>query len=215
MTLTDTLERVRVAYRAAMPTHRLSRYIGQAVQIPTYTSVPERLLLFEEAIATLRNERASARLLEVGSYLGASAVVLAEALRWMDRGDDGRVCCIDTWHNDAMTEGHRDTWDQFLDNTAPWKNLIMPLRGSSTQVRFPEDRPLDLVFIDGDHSYEAARADVDRFESLVADEGRLVLHDHRSKPGVTRVLGEILSGGGWVIHRCVESIVSLRRVGAG
>lgn len=212
MTLTDTLERVRVAYRAAMPQHRLHRYVGAAADIFTYTSVAERLLLFEEALASLRVEGAGGRMLEIGSYLGASAAVLGEALRWADHGTQGRVYCIDTWNNDAMTEGHRDTYGQFLSNAGPWSDLIIPLRGKSTEVDVPTDQRFDLVFVDGDHSYEAARADVARFEPMVAAHGRLVLHDHCSKPGVTRVLGEILSSGDWVIHRCVESIVSLRRV---
>lgn len=213
MAIADTLERVRVAYRAAMPMHRLNRYLGPAAHIYTYTSAPERLLLFEEALATLRCGNASGLLLEVGSYLGASAAVLAEALRWERRTAEGRVYCIDTWENDAMSEGRCDTYEQFLGNTARWRQLIVRLRGPSIEVELPTDRSLDLVFIDGDHSYEAARADVDRFAPRVAQGGRLVLHDHRSKPGVARVLGEMLSGGDWVIHRCVESIVSLRRMG--
>ncbi len=211
-TLTNTLERVRVAYRAAMPKHRLHRYVGRASEVFTYTSVAERLLLFEEALVALRAPGAGGRCLEIGSYLGASAAVLAEAMRWAGHGDAGRVFCIDTWQNDAMTEGQRDTYEEFLRNTADWPGLIVPIRGASTEVDLPTQQSMDLVFIDGDHSYEAARADVERFAPMVADGGRLVMHDHRSKPGVTRVLGEVLTTGQWVIQRCVESIVSLRRV---
>ena len=38
-------------------------------------------------------------------------------------------------------------------------------------------RRVDLLFIDGDHSYEGVRADFELFSPLVADGGLIVLHD--------------------------------------
>lgn len=205
-----TLGRVRASYHAAMPHHRLRRYVGDAADIPTYTSVRERLLLFDEATTVLSLSPQACHIVEVGSYLGASAAVLAEVLR-RERPDNGRLYCIDTWNNDAMSEGVRDTYEQFRANTSRWQDLITPIRSSSTQISLHESLQVALVFVDGDHSYEMVTADINRFAPHIIPEGRLILHDHRSKPGVARALGNLLESGQWVIQRCVESLVSLRR----
>lgn len=201
---------MRSAYRTAMPRHELRRYVGEAAGIQTYCSVNELLMLAEEALDATQQKSSTGHVLEIGSYLGASAVVLGETLR-RTHGSSGWVYCIDTWMNDAMTEGQRDTFTQFSENTARWSDLIKPLRGSSLTVDVPTNAVMDLVFIDGDHSYEGATADIARFAPLMNESGRLVLHDHRSKRGVTRALGELLATGQWEISRCVENIISLRR----
>jgi predicted O-methyltransferase YrrM len=38
-------------------------------------------------------------------------------------------------------------------------------------------RPIDMLFIDGDHSYEGAKKDFQRYHSLVRDGGLIALHD--------------------------------------
>jgi hypothetical protein len=40
-------------------------------------------------------------------------------------------------------------------------------------------RPIGLLFVDGDHSYEACRADVDQWLPFVAQGGYMLLHDSR------------------------------------
>ena len=79
--------------------------VGKAADVKTQTTLAERVLLYEEARAALGKYSA----VEVGSYLGASSAVLAEAMRRGSSSESGRVFCIDTWANDAMSEGKRDT----------------------------------------------------------------------------------------------------------
>lgn len=40
-----------------------------------------------------------------------------------------------------------------------------------------DGRAVDLLFIDGDHSYEGVRADFERYRTLVAPDGLIALHD--------------------------------------
>jgi predicted O-methyltransferase YrrM len=51
---------------------------------------------------------------------------------------------------------------------------------------------LDVLFIDGDHSYEGVKHDLDNYGHLVAPGGRIILHDVLSgyDPGVRQAFDE-------------------------
>jgi predicted O-methyltransferase YrrM len=51
------------------------------------------------------------------------------------------------------------------------------LVGDSHWEEFPEIGELDLVFVDGDHSYEGCRADLDSYFSKLAPGGHVLVHD--------------------------------------
>lgn len=75
------------------------------------------------------------------------------------------------------------------------------LVGDSRTVELPEG-PLDLLFVDGDHSYAGAAADLRRWSPLVRAGGHLVMHDAvdtngygNTYPGVQQALRELLAGG--------------------
>lgn len=184
----------------------LRKVVGAGASIPTFTSAKERMSLFAEATASLQ----VGRFLEVGSYLGASAVALAEALRRSRGMPESRLYCVDTWMNDTMDDGPQSTYDVFLKNTAKWAEYIVPVVGDSRKVELPFQGPCDLVFIDGDHSYESVLSDVNRFGPLVRPGGRLVMHDH-SRPSVGKVLGHLLTTGDWRIVAASRGIISLQR----
>jgi predicted O-methyltransferase YrrM len=66
----------------------------------------------------------------------------------------------------------------------------------------PPPEPLELLFVDGDHSYEGAKADYERWRAFVRPGGHLLFHDAVDAggygnvyPGVARLVAEI--GGGW------------------
>ena len=62
----------------------------------------------------------------------------------------------------------------------------------------PPPRPCELVFVDGDHTYEGARADYLRWREFLAPGGQLLFHDAVDTggygnvyPGVARAVAEI------------------------
>jgi cephalosporin hydroxylase len=64
-------------------------------------------------------------------------------------------------------------------------------------------RPVDVLFIDGDHSYEGAAADFAMYSPLVRDGGLVLFHDIRHNwPGVTRFWSELAA------REPVEEVVS-------
>jgi predicted O-methyltransferase YrrM len=92
-----------------------------------------------------------------------------------------------------MSEGNRDTYAEFKRNTLPYASRIVPIRGMSTDVvdRVAQQAPsIDLLFIDGDHSYEGAKADWESYKHLLKDGSTVVFHDIGWAEGVQRVVRE-------------------------
>jgi predicted O-methyltransferase YrrM len=197
--------------RAGLCLHRATRerYLAwsgavPARPIPTYTTRQELDALYRLA----HGLPAGARVLEIGSYLGASTYALAAGLA--ARG--GTIWCVDTWENQTMPEGPRDTLPGFLENTARFRAMIRPVRKRSDELQAEDAQtPLDLIFIDGDHSYEAVRRDIERVQAWVAPEGVIAFHDATSFPGVGRAVGELLATTEWAIAGQVESLVWICR----
>lgn len=130
------------------------------------------------------------KILEIGSYVGASAACFGAAKK---PGEQSEIYCIDTWQNDAMTEGKKDTYKEFQANIAPFKQWIVPVRGFSTnvieEIRL-KTKTLDLLFIDGDHSYEGAKADWEAYKPFLKSGSVVVFHDCGWAEGVQRVIDE-------------------------
>ena len=163
----------------------LSRYpqLKTALSIESHVTPEERFELF-------RLSKNKNRILEIGSYLGCSAACFGAM---MFRQGKGKVFCIDTWKNDAMTEGAKDTYKEFMENTKEFSQFIVQVRGFSTDVvsdirkQTPE---LDLLFIDGDHSYEGAKNDWDAYKNFLRPGAVVVFHDYGWAEGVKRVIEE-------------------------
>ena len=175
----------------------------EARSIKTYTSNAELAALHSIAKGLAPGSSA----LEVGSYLGASANFIAAGL-----SDPGILYCVDTWQNQTMPEGELDTFQAFKKNTANFTERIRTIRKRSDELN-PGDitAKVAFAFIDGDHSYEAAKADFKRVEPLVDEAGIIAFHDSTSYEGVSQVVGELLSTGKWRIVGMVETLIWIHR----
>jgi glucosyl-dolichyl phosphate glucuronosyltransferase len=122
---------------------------------------------------------------EIGSYLGASTVVIASNLP-----SGGKLYCIDTWMNDAMSEGPRDTFHEFLENTSMLSDKIVPVRLDSAYAARQLPDAIDFLFIDGDHCYDGCRADALAWLPKMKRGGIVALHDVGWAEGVRRVIRE-------------------------
>lgn len=162
--------------------------LKKAFQITSHLTLQERSQLY--LLTKNRN-----RIIEIGSYIGASACCFGAAIK--SRADRGQIYCIDTWNNDAMTEGNRDTWQEFQNNTVDYKEYIVPVRGFSTDVIGQVAtyvKSVDLLFIDGEHSYEGVKADWNAYNGFLKTGSIVVFHDWGWAEGVKRViLQEVLS----------------------
>lgn len=120
-------------------------------------------------------------IVEVGSFKGRSSWTLAKSC-----DPSVKVYCIDLW-DDAFQvkytprEGEPSPgsmYEEFLRNVKDCPNLI-PIRGNSTEIEWPEDRKADLVFIDGDHSSPQVDKDLDVWVKRLKPHGVLAGHDFK------------------------------------
>ena len=102
-------------------------FYRQISQIPTHMTMDEREFLYDAA------SQAACRAVlvaEVGSYLGASACFLASGGMSRIR----KLYCVDTWENDAMSEGKMSTFDAFTRNVSEFSLVIVPLKGRASDM---------------------------------------------------------------------------------
>jgi predicted O-methyltransferase YrrM len=143
---------------------------------------------------------------ELGTWLGASAIPVARAIRrW-----GGTLTCVDTWAGDVHTPDPSRP-------SAPWmlvscaRNIMDAGVGANVRL-IPATtidaaavwtEPIDYLYIDADHSYEAVLADLDVWVPHVK-QGGLILGDdygHHLFRGVRQAWDDFERGAGLVLKR--------------
>lgn len=144
------------------------------------------------AVGTL--DRAPATVVEIGSYCGGSTVVIARAAR--RRAAGVRVYAIEPF----ASEGGRYEWDYeaaFDRNVAEWRlaDTIVKVRKRSTTASAEWKRPIDFLYVDGDHEYDAVVADITHFVPFVRPGGLFAFHDYKpvGKDGVRLAVDELVA----------------------
>jgi hypothetical protein len=191
-----TITRLRLAGECLIP----------HLTVFSHTTERERLALYQLSSSLPFGANA----LEIGSHLGSSALFLCAGLKKRS----GRLYCVDTWMNETMADGIKDTFPSFSKNTEEYAPLITTIRKNSRELR-PFDIPggLDLVFIDGDHAEDQVRADFKTTAALLKLEGFIAFHDVSSNyPGVSVVIGEALASGAWQLAGLVDNLAWIRRM---
>ena len=137
---------------------------------------------------------------EVGSWMGLSAILCANAL--LSKLEfDSRIYCVDTWQgseeHQSVPEVREDRlFHEFLTNVraSGVERFVRPLRGDSPRIAETfADASIDSVFIDGDHSYEGCLADLEAWVPKVRPGGRIAGHDATPDGGVRRAVLEFFA----------------------
>jgi predicted O-methyltransferase YrrM len=160
---------------------RRPRHLREASRIPTHLTEAEKLLLFK------LSRKSATCAVEVGSYLGASSCYIAAG---MLKKKGAKLICVDTWKNDAMTEGTRDTFAEFSSNTAAFGDLIDARRGRSVDLAKSFSGVVDLLFLDADHEYSGVKSDWDSWSPFLKTGAVVAFHDIGWARGVQRVVQE-------------------------
>ncbi len=135
---------------------------------------------------------------EIGSFKGRSTVMLAKVASHYSYGP---VVAIDP-HNSPILFDHKSnpeasSYQDFLNNVhgAGVSEHVEPYAEYSKEVANSWNRPIRILWIDGDHSYEGAKSDLDGFLPHLVPEGVVAFHDALNNfPGPIRVFVEDVLG---------------------
>jgi hypothetical protein len=114
------------------------------------------------------------QIVDLGVDFGYSTLVFANAAR---ENGFGIVTGIDLFEGDGQT-GHRTTHASVLDwIDALGLTNIEIIKGDFKEVSLTWSRQIDILHIDGYHSYEAVHSDFTSWEKFVRDDGIVLFHD--------------------------------------
>lgn len=183
--------------------HTLEDAQALVVDIEGWLSDREARFLYREA------QRASADgvILEIGSFKGKSTVCLAMG---SSEGNKCQVYALDPHvggiEQDMWMKG-RSSFEDFKTNIAKARveDVVTPIIRKSQEAATGWDKALSLLWIDGDHSYEAAKADFQLFSKWLIDGGVVAFHDS-TQGELPRLIVECLGSEGFVKLGLIDSI---------
>jgi hypothetical protein len=123
-------------------------------------------------------------LVELGTQKGASYCAFCEAAKELGTGT--KLFAIDHWEGDHQTGAYaRDTYTILRDHHDPLYGEFSTLLRESFDDARPrfEDGSIDLLHIDGLHTYEAVRHDFETWLPKMSRSGVILMHDTEVRTG--------------------------------
>lgn len=142
-----------------------------AAKVDGWMSMDELLALYTIA----RSLPDHGVIVEIGTWVGRTAIVLASAIR-------KQTFCVDSFdcsgNDQAYNRGPKFApLEQWKVNMAQAGVTPIPLVGTSEKAVQTWTSPIDMLLIDGDHSYEAVSHDFHEWTPFLKEGGVLVLDD--------------------------------------
>lgn len=164
---------------------------------------------------------------EIGVWRGAFSKVL------MSKLEPSQFFAFDIFTGHQLTNWNGLTGHQLFDGLtqrqyferemAGFPNVVTVVEGPSQQtLRDYTDRSFDLVYVDGDHDYDAVKADADLAVEMTKESGFLVfndylLFDHANVAyGIVPVVNDLVVNHGWCVvgyalNHALYSDIALQR----
>ena len=167
-----------------------------------------------------RDGEGTGEVVEIGSWMGRSTAWLAAGCKTATRE---RVHAVDTFAGSAeqqefdVLKSEGTTYHQFAENLerVGLFDYVEPVVASSHDAeRRWDGKPIRLLFIDGDHSYEGVRADFNAWSRHVIVGGVIAFDDVIDKwPGVKRCFEEVTAQGEfWAYGGGIGKVRAVRRL---
>jgi predicted O-methyltransferase YrrM len=179
------------------------RWVCLARQIDGWLAESEGCELFQ--LAKNHTPHFRPRVVELGSWKGKSSVLLAGGLLGKE---NPKLYCIDPFGRDESDDYQRRYYEPLLAGEArPIQEIFLQnmkdcgvakvavaIKGYSFDLAEGWSEPIDFLFIDANHEYEAAARDFRMWSPFVKEGGIVALHDANGAwPGPTRVVEEYLT----------------------
>ncbi len=162
---------------------RFSYYLQASEHIDGWVNIQERVALAQRAYDLPEN----ATIVEIGSFLGKSAIVMAGARKLKG---SGKVHCIDPFdasgddfsvpvYDEIMNAEARTLRERFDDNIgrAGLQDWVEVHVGTAETAVKDWHEPIDMLFLDGDQSREGAMKAYEAWMPFVRKGGVIALHN--------------------------------------
>lgn len=145
--------------------------------------MPDRLVPFEHWVGHipfifwLMKVSKPARFVELGTHRGNSYCAMCQAVATLQLGSTGTA--VDTWQGDVHMEREDGLYEEVSAYHDPkYSAFSTLLRATFDQARpYFSDGSIDVLHIDGTHTYEAVRHDFETWKSAMSDRGIVLFHD--------------------------------------
>ena len=158
--------------------------------------------------------------LDIGTARGFSAIAMSRAM--LDAKLEGHVYTMDVIGHDDPHDWHaakHSTEDPLASGpsarSAIWRRWfpaeatrITPITGRSTQLLrdWPHGR-IDVAFLDGSHTYDDVKAELDMLDGIMADDGVIVLDDVYFGVVIGRVRSRAVSVLCWLALSALRTLL--------
>lgn len=129
------------------------------------------------------------RMIEIGSFIGESTIIFAEHFK--------EVIAIDPFQPDYHKEdptsrfNFDEVYDEYMRRTSPFPNIKTLRLTSDDAVKELNSETYDFIYVDGIHTYEQVKIDIDNYLPLVKEGGIIGGHDYGPHwPGVNKAVDE-------------------------
>jgi predicted O-methyltransferase YrrM len=158
------------------------------------------------------------KVLEIGRYKGGSTLLIAAAMN-----GEGEFWSVDIGAKEARLQGIKTarSFDEQLADASRRLGLKVNIIVGDSRTVEVNTGVVDLVLIDGDHSFEGVKNDFERFGRRVRVGGAILFDDafdegifKTHSDTVGRLVQEIGAGGEFKIVRAVNRMAHLERIRA-
>lgn len=118
-------------------------------------------------------------LVEIGSYTGESSALFAKHFK--------TVICVDPWmggydDNDPASKSNMNIVENEFDKRmSTFSNVLKRKETSEEAQKSFSEGEIDIVYIDGNHTFQAVLKDISLWKNVVKGDGFVAGHDHYSK----------------------------------
>jgi predicted O-methyltransferase YrrM len=133
---------------------------------------PDSQVSARELQMLLKYSRNASVICEIGCYEGKTSVALA-------KNTTGTVYSVDPFFKGRLGIPYGHWIARLHSKRSHTRNLVL-IQGFSKEVAATFNLPIDFLFIDGDHSYDAAKSDWTIWYPKIVEGGMIALHDASS-----------------------------------
>lgn len=154
------------------------------------------------ALADFANQvPADQEIVELGVFQGRTALIMAWGAK---QGNGAHVTAIDPWdlpgnvYDPPFTDADSRAWAEYRIRELGYTDRIELVHAFSAEIAADwSGKPVGLLFVDGDHTREGARLDIEMWAPHLAPGAVIAVDDyhHPDWPGVAEAVDELVAEG--------------------